>query len=69
MRVEMEDGQIRDVLAEGAHDGQRDRVIAAQANGTQTVVKQFSDFGFDGSEGLLEGEVQVAGIAVGAFGA
>jgi hypothetical protein len=37
VRVEVENGQSGNVLAEGAHDRQGNRVVAAQANRTQSL--------------------------------
>ena len=40
----MKDGQPGNTLAKCAEDGQRNRVVAAQADWTQALVKQFADF-------------------------
>ena len=37
--VEVDDGEIGDALAEGADDGQRDGMVAAEADGAQVVVE------------------------------
>src|SRR5260370_28630083 len=57
------------VLGEGADDWQGNRVVGAQADRTQALVEQFADSCFNRREGLLERELQIARIAVRAFGA
>ena len=39
MGVEVDDGEIGNALAESADDGQRDGVIAAEADGAEVVVE------------------------------
>jgi hypothetical protein len=69
VRVEVEDGQAGDVLAEGAHNWQGNGVVATQADRAQTVVEQLTDFPFDRGERLIENEFQIAGIAARTLGA
>jgi len=62
--IEMDDGQPRNALAEGANDRQSDGVIAAQAHRAEAMIEKFTDLQFDRGEGLLKRKFQIAGIAV-----